>query len=245
MTTELLEAVIAAHGGRELWRATSTLVVQLKFGGLAFASRFNRAGLRERRVWVSTQTPRVSFADYPRPGRRGIFTPERVWVETEAGQTLAERSAPRAAFKSLRRSFFWDQLDLLYFSGYALWNYLTTPFLLEMDGVEIQETSPWQERGQTWRRLKARFPSTIPTHCSEQVFYFDERGWLRRLDYNPEVFASWAAAAHYCEDHRSFVGLVIPTRRYVVPRTPAGGSRPKPILVWIAISDVTRESSDK
>jgi hypothetical protein len=27
-------------------------------------------------------------------------------------------------FKSLCRKFYWDDLDALYFGGYALWNYL-------------------------------------------------------------------------------------------------------------------------
>ena len=39
----------------------------------------------------------------------------------------------------------WDALHRAYFNGYALWTYLTTPFLLAMDGVRVEETEPWQE----------------------------------------------------------------------------------------------------
>lgn len=32
-----------------------------------------------------------------------------------------------------------------YFMGYALWNYLTTPYLLSHPGVETTELEPWHD----------------------------------------------------------------------------------------------------
>lgn len=51
--------------------------------------------------------------------------------------------------------------------GTERWNqseYLTTPFLLAMDGVEVEETEPWREGSETWRVLRAYFPGSIETH---------------------------------------------------------------------------------
>jgi len=110
--------------------------------------------------------------DFPAAKQRGIFTPECVWIEDRAGRIIAERNAPRPAFRSFRHSLWWDDLDLLYFAGYASWNYFTTPFLLAMENVETKEIEPWPENGEVWRRLAAQFPATIPTHCREQIFYF-------------------------------------------------------------------------
>jgi hypothetical protein len=45
-----------------------------------------------------------------------------------------------------------------------MWNYPTTPFLLAYPGVQVREISPWQQYGQTWRRLHASFPASITTH---------------------------------------------------------------------------------
>jgi len=190
----LLEQVIDSHGGMDRWRSFDTLHADLTFGGLAFTARFNWAGLRPRRVHISTHRPMAVFEDYPGPDRRGLFTPDHVWIETSDGELLVERTAPRSAFRSWRRSIWWDDLDLLYFAGYAVWNYLTTPFLLAFDGVATTEIAPWQENGEVWRRLIVHFPDTIPTHSSDQVFYFDDHFRLRRFDYNPTVFASWAKA---------------------------------------------------
>ncbi len=158
-----------------------------------------------------------------------------------AGEILDGRVAPRAAFQTFRHNLWWDWLDLLYFAGHASWNYFTTPFLLAMAGVETKEIEPWQENGETWQRLAVNFPETIPTHCREQVFYFDDRLRLRRFDYAPEVYASWAKAAHYCSEYENFSGLLIPTKRYVVPRAPNGRSRSKPTLVWIEIKEIRLE----
>jgi len=113
--------------------------------------------------------------NFPAAEQRGIFTPECVWIEDRAGRIIAERNAPRAAFRSFRHSVWWDALDLLYFAGYASWNYFTTPFLLTTENVETKEIEPWPENGEVWRRLVVRFPETIPTHCREQIFYLGDK----------------------------------------------------------------------
>jgi len=87
-----------------------------------------------------------------------------------------------------------------------------------------------------WRSLAATFPPDIPTHSRQQTFYFDERGWLRRLDYTAEVFYSWATSSHLCYDHKRFSGILVPTRRRVVPRL---GERtlPGPTIIWIEVEE--------
>src|SRR5262249_48949965 len=123
----------------------------------------------------------------------------------------------------------------------TLWNYLSCPFLFAEPGFDVRELPPWDEAGERWRRLAVVFPPHIPTHCREQTFYFDARGLLRRLDYTPDVLGSLARAAHYCFDHRNFAGLVVPTRRRVVPRRADGQAWRGPTLVSIDVSDVTAE----
>lgn len=241
MTPEpaLLEEAIEAHGGMGRWQGVREIVARARSGGFALASRFKPRAFRAYEVRVSTVEPRAVISPYPGPGRRGVFEGARVKIESDAGAVLAERVNPREAFRRLRRQIWWDHLDALYFGGYALWNYFCAPFLLRRPGFELQELEPWEERGERWRRLRVAFPPDVPTHCREQIFYFGAGGLLRRLDYTAEVFGGWAKAAHYCREHRSFAGLVVPTRRRVLPRAPSGRPRPWPTLVWIEIDDVT------
>jgi hypothetical protein len=235
--TDLLGLVLEAHGGHAAWRAAREITASARSGGFALASRFKPRAFGSYRVTASVTEPRVAIAPYPGPGRRGVFSGDRVRIESDQGAVLAERREPRAAFGAFRRRILWDDLDALYFAGYALWNYLTTPLLLLHAGVRTMEIEPWEEGRQRWRRLRVLFPPEVPTHSAEQTFYFDEAGLLRRLDYTAEVFGSWARAAHYCREHRSFDGLVLPTRRRVLPRKRNGRPRPFPTLVWIEIGE--------
>ena len=69
---------------------------------------------------------------------------------------IEERSGARDAFSGLsglRRNLRWDDLDALYFAGYAMWNYLNIPFLFDEPGFETEEGEPMEVEGETWRRL--------------------------------------------------------------------------------------------
>jgi hypothetical protein len=88
----------------------------------------------------------------------------------------------------------WDALHRAYFNGYALWTYLTTPFLLAMDGVRVEETESWREGSETWRVLRAYFPGSIETHSLIQDFFFGEDLMLRRHDYNVNIAGGFAAS---------------------------------------------------
>ena len=222
---ELVDKAIEAHGGLPYFQSLTEVGLRLRAGGLAFAMRFQHPGSIHARV--TTTELRTVFFDYPEEGKRGVFEPGAVRIESNDGELVAQRDDPRAAFGNLRHKIWWDALDLLHFGGYALWNYVAAPFVFKRPGFELTEIDPWMEQGERWDRLRVSFPRDIPTHSREQDYYFDERGLLRRLDYTAEVFGGWAKATHYCLDHGPFDGLMVPTRRKVFPRkrttTRAGG----------------------
>lgn len=228
-----LSGILEKNGGLRPWQEHRSLTIRLSFGGLAFAARWNRKGLRERNCRVFLHEQKTILEDYPCPGCRGIFTPALLELENEDGQVFAQRHKPRPLYRAFRRQLWWDDLDLLYFAGYAAWNYFAMPWLLTWPGVGIQNISERIEGDQTWWELTVEFPPGFATHCPRQVFYFDERGRLRRHDYDPEPFASWARAAHYCFGHIELEGVFFSTYRRVVPRLADRRSLPFPVLVWI------------
>jgi hypothetical protein len=217
----LLDEVLEAHGGLERWRGLRELSAELRSGGVAVASKGAAGPFRRYGVRVEPAEPRTVIEPYPRRGRRGVFDADGVRIETLDGRVLADRRDPRRLFPGGRRLLWWDRLDALYFAGYALWNYFTTPLLLTRDGVELRAEG---------RILHARFPTELPTHSRDQSFHVDERGLIVRLDYTAEVFGSWAKADHRCSEHRAFDGLVFPTRRRVTPH-----GRRRPTLVSITV----------
>jgi hypothetical protein len=233
----LLEQAIAAHGGRELWESAREISARLSSGGLAFASKLQGAAVRDVEARVSTRGQRVTFTPYPRAGQRGVLEPDgSVRIETDAGEVLERREHAREAFADLRHKLWWDRLDILYFGTYAMWTYLSAPFVFAREDFRVRELDPWQEDGARWRRLAVTFPAALHTHSREQVFYLDERGLIQRHDYTAEPIGGWAKAAHYCLDHRSFDGLVVATRRVVYPRRSDNRRRSHPRLVWIEVA---------
>ncbi len=88
-------------------------------------------------------------------GQKGIFEGDSVKILGSNDEVIEERKNPRMMFKSLRRKFYWDNLDALYFGGYALWNYLNLPFLLASPDIEVKEIESWEEYGKVLRRVLA------------------------------------------------------------------------------------------
>ena len=189
---------------------------------------------------IDTRRQHAVFTPWAAPGQTLTFDtgPERVTLQTADGQAIDSRTSPRSSYAGDDPSSPWDVLQVGYFLSYAMWNYLTIPFLLTYPGVQAREISPWQEDGQTWRGLHATFPASITTHSAEQVFYFGADGLLRRLDYTVEVNAG-VRVAHYTEGYKTFDGLAFPTRRRVYRRNP--GSTPDRSLAAITldIHDIT------
>jgi hypothetical protein len=236
MAIELVEQTIAAHGGMGLWQAADELSARVSSGGLAFATKLQGRAVRDVQARVSTREQHVVMTPYPKPGQRGVLLPDgTVRVETDDGQILESRERAREAFAGLRHKLWWDRLDILYFATYAMWTYLSTPFVFARPDYEVRELEEWVEGGERWRRLHVIFPEHIHTHSREQVFYIDANGLIRRHDYTAEPLGSFAKAAHYCLDHESFDGLVVPTRRRVYPRKRDNRRRAGPLLVWISV----------
>ena len=93
------------------------------------------------------------------------------------------------------------------------WNDLTAPFVIADLGVEAHEIEPWQEDGQTWRRLSVSFPESIANHNREQVFYYDHDFYQRRMDQQPD--GTGTPIAHYTHNPQYFGGFLFYTLRLV------------------------------
>jgi hypothetical protein len=161
----------------------------------------------------------------PGPAWHTAYSPDRIAIETGNGDVVEELYNPRASYAGHAWETPWSNLQLAYFTGYATWNYVNTPFQFTRPGFEITEIEPWAENGQAWRRLNVKWPKAIHTHSREQVLYFDREGLMRRLDYHVEV-AGNVAAAHYLSDYRTVSGITMATKRVVY--LPGPGNQPRP-----------------
>jgi hypothetical protein len=233
---DLLAQVIAAHGGLERWNAFTALSTTIVTSGALWAMKGVVQDPDPREMTVALHEQTASVSPFGAPHWRTAFTPDRIAIETTAGAVVSERSHPRASFAGHVLDTPWDPLQRAYFNGYALWTYLTTPFLMAMPGFEVTEITPWQEGSERWRGLRARFPDAIASHSAEQDFYFGDDGLLRRHDYHVDV-AGGFPAAQYVYDMVEAAGLRFPTKRRAYMRGPDLEALRDRVMVAIDLSD--------
>jgi hypothetical protein len=233
----LAKLAIEAHGGLERRNTYTTLSAHLIQGGVLWAATGKAGVLDDVTVTVDLRHEKASHWAFGSPDRRSRFEPQRVALENAKGEVLEELLQPRSSFQGHTLEAPWTDLQLAYFAGCAMWTYLNTPFLLARPGVESEEVEPWQEVGETWRRLKVRFPPDIATHSTEQTLYFDQHGLLKRHDYDVEI-GGGTAGAHYVHDLKEFSAILFPAKRRIFPRQPNGHSAPEPLVVSIDLDQI-------
>ena len=236
----LLDQILEAHGGVARWQRSAKVQASIVSGGSLFALKGLPQDSDPRRMTVWLHEQRASVRPFGAPDQRTMFTPDRIAIEKLDGTVVAERRAPRASFAGHQVSTPWDPLHRAYFNGYALWTYLTTPLLLTMDGVRIEETDPWREGPEPCRVLRAHFPDSIETHSPIQDFFFGEDLLLRRHDYSLDV-AGGFAAAQLISDYTEADGIRLPTKRRAFARAPDRRPIRDVLLVSIDIGDVRFE----
>lgn len=227
----LLEQAIQAHGGIDNWERFRTVSAELDIGGAVWHLKDQpdlfqgielAADLRRQHVTIASKAG----------GWRGTFEPDVVGIGFANGDAFDERRMPRDAYRGHTQQTRWDRLHALYFTGYALWTYLTVPFLYTRPGFHTEELSDWHENGETWRRLKVTFPDAIASHSREQVSYFGEDGLLRRHDYTVDVMGG-ARGANYASGYRKVRGVMVPMSRRVHAYDDAMQKIDEPLLVSI------------
>jgi len=233
---DILEKVIEAHGGARRWQELAAVDAIISVRGFLFTAK-RRPILNRVRVRASTREPRFIFYDFPRAGQTGELNGDKeVRISGPDNRIVSSRMQPRTAIRSLRRQFYWDDLDFIYFGGYATWNYLVTPFLFLREGFNFAALEPLSGIDYPFR-LQVSYPDDLPTHCKKQILYFDRNYLLRRLDYTAEVVGRWAHAAHLCEKYQDFEGIKIPTTRRVRPLFIGSRPLPGPTIVALDIHE--------
>ena len=227
--SDLLDSVLEAHGGLDRWHQFSRVTATIVTGGDLWGIKGLVQDSSPVQMTVALHQEWSSVQPFGAPDQRTDFTPDRIAIEKLDGQVVAERTDPRASFAGHQLTTPWDPLHRAYFNGYALWTYLTTPFVLAFPGVSVTETEPVQENGEVWAGLQADFPAEVATHSRLQEFYFGPDHLLRRHDYRVDV-AGGFPAVHYVDDIVEADGIRLPTKRRAY--------RADQLMVSIDLSDI-------
>lgn len=233
---DLRKRVLDAHGGLDRFRQFSTLTAKLHQFGILWDLKGTPETLTRAHVRVNLRTEEVAHWPFHPTENRSRFTPDKVMIERPDGTVVETLTKPRASFAGFQMETRWTDPQLAYFAGYTMWTYLTSPFILAQPGVVSEEVAPWSEAGETWRRLRVTFPASIATHSTEQTFYVDADGLIRRHDYEVEIQGN-NAAARYLLEPVTVEGMTLASKFRVYPRAPDNTPLLEPLIVGVDISD--------
>lgn len=238
---DLLEFTIKAHGGRANFNKFESVTARLICDGILWGMVGHPGSVDD--IYVTTSTKKQFTSHYPFLNKdwHTAFTAGHVAILNSKDEIVEELSNPRDSFAGFTTETPWSQIQLVYFTGYAMWTYFNAPFNFGDEGYFIKELETYEENGEIFRRLEVTFPDHIATHSPVQTFYIDKDGLIKRHDYNVDI-AGGATAAHYISDYIDVQGVKIATKRNVYIRqednTPLF---PEPLLVSIDLSEISRK----
>ena len=151
--TALLDLVLESHGTLERWRKFNAIDVNLSMHGSHWTRKGWDGVFKNVQLKAQTKEQRTCYTHFTEEGVQSIYEPDRVRLETIDGKLIEERVHPRKAFEGHTLQTTWDRLHLAYFTGYALWNYLNTPFMFVTESAKAEEIDPASDQGTVRRRL--------------------------------------------------------------------------------------------
>jgi hypothetical protein len=237
MASDALTAVLDAHGGVERWRQFSRVEATIVSGGLIFEMKGMPQDPTPRRMTVALQHEWSSVRPFGADDQRTDFTPDRVTIEKLDGSIVAERLQPRDSFAGHTLSTPWDPLQRAYFNGYALWTYLTSPFLMSLPGLAVRELGPVEDNGVELTGFQAQFGPNFASHSTLQEFYFGPDLLLARHDYRVDI-AGGFSAIQYVSQLVQADGILVPTKRRAYRCDEDGKPILSELMVSIDLSDV-------
>jgi hypothetical protein len=224
---DLLELAVTAHGGIHRWNQIDRIKVNASITGGIWYVRGKPDALKDVIIEADAHRQHLTM-DFLGKSKRSIFEPNRVVIE-EQGRELQSRDHPATSMKGKTLETPWDDADVAYFSGEALWTYLTIAFLYTYPGVTTEELTPWEENGEKWRRLKVTFPENIVSHNRVAI--------SARMDC---YGGTTTQSTNYASNYRNVDdGIIFPTTRRVFAYDVSQNKVPDPLLVAIDMGEIT------
>ena len=235
--SELLDLAVNAHGGLDRWNKVKAIKVAASITGAIWFVKGKGDSLKNVVLTAETRNERLTV-DFPGKDKRAIFEPNRIVIETVNGTLIEARDNPEKSFERQQRETPWDDIDVAYFVGEALWTYLNTPFLYTHDGFTTEEIPSIQVEGETWRRLKVTFPDSVKSHTKEQISCFGPDGLIAPARLHGRH--PWRRhRLNYASDYRDVDGIIVPTKRRVYAYEGDYQLVKEPLLVAIDMGEIT------
>ena len=236
----LLDDVLNASGGLELWRRLRRLTVHMSIRGALCSRMCGSALLNGVVVEGGLHEQALEITGFTAPDRRALYRPDWVALESSDGALLQQRSATVALFRHDLKANSWDELLLTFYCGSLIWTHMHLPFVLADTDVAITELAPTTASNRALRALQVRFPERLGTHAPESTFYFDSQSLLVRQEYAAPQDENLRIAQVF-SGHQRYSGIQVPTLSRLLARRSDGEIMQRPSLVDIEIFEAAFE----
>jgi hypothetical protein len=233
---DLLKLAVEAHGGLDRWKSLTNIRAKSSITGAMWGAAGRADVLKNVEIDADTRVERLTMS-FPGQSRSTTFEPSVISIQQGADKPEICQN-PVKLFAEQPAGAPWQDAQVAYFSGEALWTYLTIPFLYTYPGFVSEEIEPWYENGEMWRRLKVIFPDNITSHTKEQISFFGPDGLLRRHDYTIDYLGG-AQGAKYSFDYHDVAGIKMPGKHRVCGYEGDHIVQKEPLLVAIDLCDIS------
>jgi hypothetical protein len=219
---------LTAYGGETVWQHATSIDSTVTLGGLLFSIK-GRNIPPHATIRTDIQRPHVEINPIDTDGDVGIVDGFTVTIRSTGGQIVDQVADARDHLQNQQLGTRWDQLNLVYFLGYAFWGYYSLPYQLTRPDIK------WTEL--TDGVLQADYGPDLPVHSPNQRFYFDRQtGLLKRNDYIAIAAAPDAKVANVVLAYANAGPIPYPVER-VVKLTPEryGACLPVPDVITIDV----------
>lgn len=211
---KLLDKAIVAHGGLTNWGAHNVAKATALLGGDLCV---NFGNLAPRQITVFPHLQRAVIEPLGCVKCRSDLERNRLSILGDDGSLVTGVEDVRSAQLQYDFKLPVDALVGVLLACSTVRSFLTAPFHLMLEGVEVCELVPWNEGGNQWRVLRAQLPPDLATAARVHDYFFDGNFLLRRHDYHVDGDAGITITellSHYEECH----GVNIPTKLRGYPR---------------------------
>lgn len=236
MTCELLETMVAAHGGNRKWFEFDKATAVVSIDGEVWASGSAMA-FAHTEVEILTQEESVTLVSLPNRCVRSVFKPNIIQLETPGEELLETRYNPKSSFHPGGKLSDWDRFQLAYVCSYSIWNCLTQPFLFTYSGFDVKEVSALSVGGETWRGVRVTYPAYIASPSREVICYVGDDGLMRRQDFVHQNLDGIGISS-FMTEYADIQGLRIPVKRSLYPTKDLDKPGEKSLFATIGISDL-------
>jgi len=120
-THTLLTEVLDAHGGMARWHAFSKVTSTIVSGGFLWGMKGVPLDDKPRSITSELRRQWTPVESFGRAEWQMIYEPDRVVIDTQADDVMAQQDNPRETFAGHAWETPWTPLQLGYFNGYAMW----------------------------------------------------------------------------------------------------------------------------